>query len=61
MSKYERRQMFEEFCELRSRYADRGDEDRRAVLSIADAIAWAEDLLDLPVDAPDTPAEAEAA
>jgi hypothetical protein len=45
MSRLERRIFFERLCVLRSRYGRRPAADRRAVISIADAVALAERLL----------------
>jgi hypothetical protein len=42
MSRYERRIYFERLVELRLAYATLGDEDRIAVMTIDEAVAWAE-------------------
>lgn len=42
MSRYERRIYFERLVELRRAYATLGDDDRTAVLSIDEVVAWAE-------------------
>jgi hypothetical protein len=45
MSRYDRTQYFEALCQLRAAYAARSDFDRRPVLSIDDAIAYAEAVM----------------
>lgn len=42
MSRFERTQYFERLVELHLIYAMRGDEDRTSVITIDEAIAWAE-------------------
>ena len=42
MSRFERTQYFEQLVELHLMYAMRGDDDRTSVMSIDEAIAWAE-------------------
>lgn len=45
MTRYGRMQFFEALCDLRATYATRPDADRRAELSIEDAIAYAETVM----------------
>jgi hypothetical protein len=45
MTRYERMQFFEALCVLREAYATRSDADRRAEISVADAIAYAEAVM----------------
>ena len=45
MSRYQRTQFFEALCSLQATYAERSDFDRRSVLSIDDAIAYAEAVM----------------
>jgi hypothetical protein len=56
MTRYERRQMFERLCTMRDAYRMAPESEVTAVISIADAIAWAEDLLSQP--APEIAADA---
>ncbi len=42
MSRFERTQYFEQLVELHLVYAMRGDEDKTSVMTIDEAIAWAE-------------------
>ena len=42
MSRFERTQYFEQLVELHLAYAMCGDDDRTSVISIDDAIEWAE-------------------
>jgi hypothetical protein len=42
MSRYERTKYFERLVELHLVYAMRGDEDRTAVMTIDQAVAWVE-------------------
>jgi hypothetical protein len=58
MSKYERRMQFEALCAMREQYAHLGDDDRRAAMSVADAIAWAEALLASVLTAPSSDGDA---
>jgi hypothetical protein len=46
MNKVERRQQFEEFCHLRAIYRLRSDYDSVSTMSVRDAIAYAERLMD---------------
>jgi len=45
MSRYERMQFFETIYNLRATYAIRSDADRRAEISIEDAISYAEAVM----------------
>jgi hypothetical protein len=45
MTKYERRQFFDRLVQLRALYRLRGADDSEAELSIAEAIAYGEQLL----------------
>jgi hypothetical protein len=42
MSRFERTQYFEQLVELHLMYAMRGDDDNTSVMTIDEAIAWAE-------------------
>jgi hypothetical protein len=57
MNKFERRQQFEEFCRLRAIYRLRSDYDSVPTMTVAEAIAFAERLMD---PSRRTPAEATA-
>jgi hypothetical protein len=46
MNTYERRRQFEEFCRLRAIYRLRSNYDSTPTLSVGQAIAFAEHLLD---------------
>ena len=46
MNKFERRQQFEEFCRLRALYRLRSEYDSVPTMSVAEAIAFAERLMD---------------
>ena len=46
MNKYERRRQFEEFCRLRAIYRLRSEYDSTSTISVAEAIAFAERLMD---------------
>ena len=52
MSRYERNEYFESLWAMRDAYATRPDEDRGALLSIPDALAYAEAVM-LALDAED--------
>ena len=45
MSRYERTQYFEALCRLRATHEAAGDDDRRSILSVDDAIAYAEAVM----------------
>lgn len=45
MTRHERRVMFDRLCTLRDRYARLGSRDRRGVITIAQMIAQAEQML----------------
>ena len=45
MTRYERMQFFETLCDLRATYVTRSDADRRAEISIEDAVAYAEAVM----------------
>ena len=45
MSRYERSRYFEDLCVLRFRYGALGDDDRLSVISIDDAMIYAEAVL----------------
>jgi hypothetical protein len=45
MSRYDRNRYFEDLCVLRFRYDTLGDEDRQSVISIDDAVIYAEAVL----------------
>ena len=47
MSKYERRMFFEALCQLRQRYANRDADDASSCISVADAMALANGLLEM--------------
>ena len=58
MARYERTKYFERLVELHLLYAMRGEDDRTSVLSIDEAIAWAEAQLTAPAsDLPDATAK----
>lgn len=46
MSRFERTQYFERLVELHLLYAMRGDDDRTSVMTVDEAVAWAEAELD---------------
>jgi hypothetical protein len=46
MTKWERRQFFEQLVQLRALYGLRGGDDSEGAMTIAEAIAYAEHLLD---------------
>ena len=50
MDRYTRRQYFESLCSLRDGYGRLGADDTTSCISIEDAIAWAIDLLERPLE-----------
>jgi hypothetical protein len=49
MSRFERTKYFERLVELHVLYSMRGDDDRTSVMTVDDAIAWAEAELAAPM------------